>query len=140
MSRCVRRAFLCGDGYEQRKELLLQQIEIMARCFSVEILAYAVMSNHFHLVVRTRPDLTDNWTDEEVLERWLDAKYVPGLVTWHSDRRALDSRTKTAQRLCCHPARTVGKPVVVHETGQRANRPDRQSGRVLHRFVLGRTL
>ena len=29
------------------------------------------MSNHLHVVLRTRPDWVDDWSDEEVARRWL---------------------------------------------------------------------
>ena len=70
ISRCVRRAYLCGDGCEHRKQWLLDRIEAMAQAFAVEVLAVAVMSNHLHLVVKNRPDRTSDWQPEEVAERW----------------------------------------------------------------------
>ena len=45
----------------------------LARCFAVEIDAYAVMSNHFHLVVHYDPIACEGWSAEEVAARWVDA-------------------------------------------------------------------
>ena len=59
-TKCVRGSFLCGDGFEHRKAWIEQRIEHMAEAFGIEVLAYAIMSNHMHLVVRTRPDLPRN--------------------------------------------------------------------------------
>ena len=70
ISRCVRRAFLCGEGYEHRKDWLEQRIRCMAEVFAVDVMALAIMSNHFHLVASNRPDLADQWDAEEVAERW----------------------------------------------------------------------
>ena len=42
----------------------------LAAIFGLDILGYAVMSNHLHVVVRTRPDLVREWTDEQVARRW----------------------------------------------------------------------
>jgi REP element-mobilizing transposase RayT len=39
--------------------------------FAIEVCAYSVMANHAHLILRTRPDLVEEWTDEEVARRWL---------------------------------------------------------------------
>ena len=36
----------------------------------VDVLGYAIMSNHFHVVLRNRPDLIAAWTDEEIARRW----------------------------------------------------------------------
>ena len=76
ISRCVRRAFLCGDdpydgrSYEHRREWIRERLKVLASAFGIEVCAYAVMSNHLHLVVRTRPDVVENWDDSEVARRW----------------------------------------------------------------------
>gem|GEM_PF-4402581 len=36
----------------------------------MDVLAYAVMGNHLHLVVRTDPDRGGTWTAAEVAQRW----------------------------------------------------------------------
>jgi REP element-mobilizing transposase RayT len=76
ISRCVRRAFLCGtdaysgNSYEHRKDWIRLRIQELATGFAVEVSAYAVMSNHLHLVLRTRPDWVESWSDQEVAVRW----------------------------------------------------------------------
>jgi hypothetical protein len=77
VSRCVRRAFLCGydqyakKDYEHRKEWVRQRLRLLAGVFAVDVIGYAVMSNHTHCILRTRPDLADGWTDADVARRWL---------------------------------------------------------------------
>ena len=76
-SRCVRRAFLYGydsrtqRDYSHRKAWLVDRLRELAGIFAVEVCAYAVMENHYHVVVRTRPDVAAVWSDEEVARRWL---------------------------------------------------------------------
>ena len=76
VSRCVRRAFLCGQdklsgrNYEHRKGWIEERLEELARIFGVDVCGFAIMSNHLHVVVRTRPDRTEEWSDEEVVHRW----------------------------------------------------------------------
>ena len=79
VSSCVRRAWLCGydkrtrKDYSHRKRWLVKRMLTLARCFAVEIDAYAVMSNHFHLVVHYDPKACEGWSPEEVAARWVDA-------------------------------------------------------------------
>ena len=77
VSKCVRRAYLCGidpytgDDHTHRKEWIKSRIRELASVFAVEVSAYAIMSNHFHIILRTRPDMAEDWPDREVAERWL---------------------------------------------------------------------
>ena len=79
VSNCVRNAWLCGKDwrtgkdYSHRKRWLVDRMLALARCFAVEIDAYAVMSNHFHLVVHYDPMACEDWSHEEVAARWVDA-------------------------------------------------------------------
>jgi REP element-mobilizing transposase RayT len=76
-SRCVRRAFLygldsrTGRDYSHRKAWLVSRLRQLAGIFAVEVCAYAVMENHYHAILRTRPDIAARWSDEEVAARWL---------------------------------------------------------------------
>jgi putative transposase len=87
-SRCVRRAFLCGfdtvthRNYCHRKVWLVDRLRQLAAIFAVEVCAYAVMENHYHAILRTRPDLVASWSDLEVAARWL---------TLFPQHRSLDS-------------------------------------------------
>ena len=75
-SRCVRRAYLCGEDpvtgrdLSYRKDWIVARLKLFARCFAVDVCDYSIMSNHLHLVLRTRPDLVDTWSDVEVARRW----------------------------------------------------------------------
>ncbi len=75
MTRCVRRTFLCGQDDEtgqdvsHRKEWIVQRIKKLASIFAIKICAYAVMSNHYHLVLIVNQNETKYWDDREVLER-----------------------------------------------------------------------
>jgi REP element-mobilizing transposase RayT len=76
-SRCVRRAFLCGfdaltcRDFSHRKALLVNRLRQIATIFAIEVCAYAVMENHYHSILRTRPDIAACWSDREVAIRWL---------------------------------------------------------------------
>ena len=85
-SRCVRRAFLCGvdrhtgKSYEHRRAWIEDRVRVLSSLFSVELCAYAVMINHYHLVVKLNPDESDGWSDDEVLQRWTSLFRGPLLV------------------------------------------------------------
>ncbi|TWT71792.1 transposase [Crateriforma conspicua] len=82
IQRCVRRAFLAGVDretgvdYSFRKEWIRRRMESLASVFAVDVLSYAVMSNHIHQILRNRPDVCAAWSDEEVAIRWL--RVFPG--------------------------------------------------------------
>lgn len=76
-NRCVRRAFLCGfdpltgKDYNYRRVWIRKQQQQLARLFAIDIAFHSELSNHIHLVLRTRPDIAQTWSDEEVVRRWL---------------------------------------------------------------------
>jgi hypothetical protein len=76
-SRCVRRAFLCGSDqmtgkdFNHRRAWLEDCILRLGEIFAVDIYGYAMMSNHYYLVIQIVPDRVSNWLDEEVADRWL---------------------------------------------------------------------
>lgn len=76
-SRCVRRAFLCGEdpltqkSYEHRRKWIEDRLRLLSSLFSLEILSYAIMSNYFHIVLKAIPDETTDWSDKDVVRRWL---------------------------------------------------------------------
>ncbi len=76
ISRCVRRAFLCGHdkqsdtSYEHRRAWLEEELIKQAQIFALDIAAYAIMSNHYHVVLHINAKQAKDWTDEEVINRW----------------------------------------------------------------------
>ena len=76
VNRCIRRAFLCGEdvvtvhNYDHRKQWIVDQIKHLAAVFSMDVCAYAVMSNHYHVVLKVDLDRLSSWSDDEVLQRW----------------------------------------------------------------------
>jgi len=76
-SRCVRRAFLYGydtlthRDFSHRKAWLVDRLRLLASIFAIEVCAYAIMANHYHTILRTRPDIVATWSDLEVATRWL---------------------------------------------------------------------
>ncbi|MED5296062.1 transposase [Salinicola sp. LHM] len=86
VNRCVRRAFLCGtdavsgQSYEHRRGWISDRLHQLAGVFAIDVAAYAVMSNHYHLVVRVDVERAEGWSDDEVLKRWTALFTGPLLV------------------------------------------------------------
>ena len=76
VNRCVRRGYLCGQdavtgrNFEHRRGWIRARLEFLAGAMAIEVLGYAVMSNHFHVILRNRPDIVENLSDREVALRW----------------------------------------------------------------------
>ena len=76
VSRCVRRAFLCGTDvftgqcYEHRRQWVEDRILLLGEVFCIDVCAYAVMSNHLHVVLYINAEEGMGISDREVCERW----------------------------------------------------------------------
>ena len=76
VNRCVRRGFLCGvdeltgKNYEHRRQWMRNRLEFLAGIYGVDVLGFSVMSNHLHVILRSRPDVVKDWSDEEIARRW----------------------------------------------------------------------
>ncbi len=86
ISRCVRRAFLCGIdpqsgfNFEHRRQWIVDRINLLCSVFAVDLCAYAVMSNHYHIVIRIDAEQVKAWSDEEVAKRWMQIFTGPLLM------------------------------------------------------------
>jgi REP element-mobilizing transposase RayT len=86
ISRCVRRAWLCGKdketgrSFDHRKSWLVDRFKFLSEIFAVNIAAYAVMSNHYHLVLHVDFARAEAWPNEEVVGRWLRLYRGPELA------------------------------------------------------------
>ncbi len=76
-SRCVRRAFLCGNdpvtglNFDHRRKWLEDRILTLSEIFAVDLYGYAVMSNHYHIVLNLDPGKLSTWSDEQIATKWL---------------------------------------------------------------------
>ena len=60
-----------GKNYDHRKDWSQNRLKHLASCFGIDVIAYCVMSNHTHQVLRSRPDVVAAWSDREVAIHWL---------------------------------------------------------------------
>jgi len=106
VSRCVRRAFLCGEdsvsgqSFEHRRGWIEQRLLDLADIFAIDIAAYAVMSNHYHVVLHIDKDIAQHWTETEVIERWhrlfkgsmFSQRFMQGEALSKAERNALSEQ------------------------------------------------
>ena len=71
VSRCVRRAFLCGEGFEHRKQWIEDRLQELAGIFAVDCAGFAVLDNHVHVLLRLDVPRAEAWSAEEVARRCL---------------------------------------------------------------------
>jgi REP element-mobilizing transposase RayT len=70
ITRCVRRAFLLGEGPADRKVWIDHRLQELAEIFAISVGGFSVLDNHLHLLVRLDSDTAKCWSDEEVVQRW----------------------------------------------------------------------
>ena len=104
--RCVRQAFLCGEDeltgkdYSHRKGWVLERLALLAEVFTIEICAYAVMANHYHLVIRINQNKSLALTDAEVIARWSRLFVLPSLVErWRQGELMADAQKDVVRTL-----------------------------------------
>jgi len=59
--------------------------------FAINIAAYAIMSNHYHLVLKINPTTAENWSIDEVFDRWCQLFNGPMLVQQYRNGDYLDT-------------------------------------------------
>jgi hypothetical protein len=105
ISRCIRRAFLCGEdhltgkNYEHRKAWVTERLDYLAKTFAIDICSYAVMSNHYHVVLRVDVDKANQWSEANVVRRWDRVCKVPDFVSKYLKGEASEGVKVMAQDL-----------------------------------------
>lgn len=103
VARCVRRAWLwgydeyAGRDYSHRKEWVLERLAQLTSIFTIEICAYAVMSNHYHLVVYVDQARSRGLSSEQVVDRWTQLFRAPPVVERWSNGKATQAERQLAE-------------------------------------------
>ena len=103
VARCVRRAWLwgfdeyAGRDYSHRKEWVLERLAQLTSIFTIEVCAYAVMCNHYHLVVYVDQASSRELSREQVVERWTQLFRAPPVVERWSNGKATQAERELAE-------------------------------------------
>lgn len=103
VSRCVRRAFLCGEdsvtsqNYEHRRGWIEDKIQELVDVFALDVCAYAIMSNHYHVVLHVDNEQALSWSFDDVIHQWhqlfkgcvLSQRYLIGENLGHAELKVL---------------------------------------------------
>ena len=94
-TQCVRQLYLLGDDFQtqvinaHRRQYFIGTLKRLAASMAIDVLDFAVMGNHVHVILRNRPDIAENWSAREVAERWLSL---------HPGRQKRRGKQKRSQR------------------------------------------
>ena len=141
ISRCVRRAFLCGKDsqtgfdFEHRRQWIVDRIKLLSSVFAIDLCAFAILHNHYHIVIRVNTEQASQWADQEVASRWtqlfseplLIHQYLAGVELSSAEQeRVADLISTWRQRLTdlSWYMRCVNEPIA-----RMANQEDRCTGR-----------
>ena len=133
MARCVRRAYLCGkDAYsgrdfEHRRAWVRQRIHFLTEVFAIDVCAYAVLSNHLHVVLHVDQERANQWSNAEVVRRY--CKLHPSA---RADYEALSASKQQVRRQQWR-SRLINVSWMMRALNEciarRANKEDKVSGR-----------
>ena len=142
MNRVVRRCFLLGDdpvtgkNYDHRKQWIEGLLRRFAASFGIDLLSFAILSNHFHLILRSRPDVVGTWDDAEVARRWLmlcPVRKTPEGLPAEPNESEIDTIQNDPRKLAAVRLRLsdIGwwMRLLCQQVATRANRDDGETGK-----------
>lgn len=108
ISRCVRRAYLCGfdrftnKSYEHRRDVIEKRLYLLADAFCIDLVSYAVLENHYHVVLHVNKEKALDLSFDEVIERWhklfkgnpYSQGYINGKTLNRSEKQLLNKFVK----------------------------------------------
>lgn len=105
ISRCVRRAFLCGHDaltgrdLSHRREWITRRMRLLSKVFTIDVCAFAIMGNHYHLVLHVDSRRAERLSPREVALRWQRLfggdtavqRFIKGTALDIAEQRRVDS-------------------------------------------------
>ena len=141
ISRCVRRAFLCGEDrftgkpYAHRRGWVEEKLLMLAKVFCIDVCAYAVMSNHTHLVLYVDDKKVNRLNDKAIVIRWhklckgtlLTQKYIQGEKLSKAERIFFNQTVKQYRERLSSISWFMR--LLNEDIARRANKEDKCTGR-----------
>jgi len=96
ITRCVRRAFLCGHdqlsgrNLNHRRQWIENHLHLLTNTFCIDIAAYAIMSNHYHVVLHVNQENAAQLSDLDVIRRWHKLYKGPAIIKRYVANECLD--------------------------------------------------
>ncbi len=102
--RCVRRSFLCGEidgcNFEHRRGWIVDRLRLLTAMFAIDVAAYAIMTNHYHILVRVNIEKAAAWTVADIFKQWSLVFQVTDLMKQYlAGNLVTDEEIKAAERL-----------------------------------------
>lgn len=140
-SKCVRQAYLCGSdqhsgrSFEHRRAWVENGFIKLCQAFCIDVVAYAVMSNHYHVILHVDLDLLNNLTDLQVIDRYhliyrpdpLMVHFRNGGEVTESEQVEIESRLMTWRDNLTNISRFIG--YLNEQIARDANQEDGCKGR-----------
>lgn len=76
MTQCVQQRFLCGQDaitgncFEHRRAWVEDRIKLLAQHFSIDVCAYAIMHNHYHIVLKVNKTKASTLNNSDIIHHW----------------------------------------------------------------------
>ena len=88
--------YACRD-YSHRKHWILERLAFLTSMFAIDVAAYAVMSNHYHLVLHVDRERARGWTKDEVVAQWTRLFGTPRVVERWVSGEATEAEREAAE-------------------------------------------
>ena len=135
ISRCVRQSWLCGKKYEHRRQWLEDRLHEASSAFAIDVCAYSIMSNHYHVVLHINIAQAQAWNMDEVIKRWhqlyggfaLSQRYLSGATLGKAELATLNDEAEIWRERLINVSwlmRTVNERIA-----RQANSEDQCTGR-----------
>ena len=112
----------------------MQRLRLLSEIFAIDLCAYAVMSNHYHLVLHVDRQRAAQWSKEEVVQRWIRLFSRPPIIErWQNGVITTTERAIAEERIECWRQRLIDVSwymrTLNEHLARRANAEDECTGR-----------